>query len=62
LPVEKIFTEIIVCFCIRILLFKYAEYILKKNIDENFVIAIEFFVITTIVYAFLVNVFFEIGK
>jgi hypothetical protein len=32
---------------------------LKENIDENFVIAIQSFVITTIVYALLVPVFFE---
>jgi hypothetical protein len=47
---------------LKILLFKYVIYILKIRHMKNSVIAIQSFVITTIVYAFLVPVFFEMDN
>ena len=46
----------------KILLFKYAYIYIERKYMKNSVIAIESFVITTIVYVLLVPVFFEMDN
>jgi hypothetical protein len=57
---SKTFLEIFVYSCFRILIFKYAVYILRYM--KNSVIAIQSLVITTILHSLLVPVFFEMDN